>query len=334
MVGILILSVAIEMYTNIAPKTQHTTAYIFNMLTYFLSPIIAYLWTLYVYMVVNTQKPKLKIFAIFTSMPIVLNTFLILTNPITHVYFRLSNDMVFSRGPFYFILLSVCLTYIAGSLYLSLKYRYVKSTFTTRNLVLFSLLPIVGALLQTIFYGSFFLYIWVTVGALIIYLNIQNNVLDNDFLTAALNRRALQNRLSDKIESRSDGDFCAMMIDIDKFKSINDTYGHLAGDEALKKSVMILKKVFPRKSYIGRYGGDEFVILCDEVYDLIALNKRLKKELDSFNKSSKQYTLSFSVGYSVYDKASNMSDDDFLDILDSKMYETKNKKNLKRRSND
>lgn len=79
-----------------------------------------------------------------------------------------------------------------------------------------------------------------------------------DPLTELLNRRALQNAVEEELKKKATGYF--IFIDIDNFKTYNDTYGHNNGDLCLKHCARIMKKCFPEDSVLGRYGGDEFVV--------------------------------------------------------------------------
>lgn len=79
-----------------------------------------------------------------------------------------------------------------------------------------------------------------------------------DPLTELLNRRALQNAVDEELKKKETGYF--IFIDIDNFKTYNDTYGHNNGDLCLKHCAHIMKKCFPENSILGRYGGDEFVV--------------------------------------------------------------------------
>lgn len=84
-----------------------------------------------------------------------------------------------------------------------------------------------------------------------------------DMLTGAYNRRRLDEeftRLQSRCERTGDN-FSMMLLDVDDFKSINDTHGHLAGDELLRNLTKIAQKSIRVEDYFARYGGDEFCIL-------------------------------------------------------------------------
>jgi two-component system, cell cycle response regulator len=87
-----------------------------------------------------------------------------------------------------------------------------------------------------------------------------------DFLTGWHNRRYLQQRLKEELSraQRRGGSIACLMIDIDKFKSINDGYGHLAGDSALKEIAARVEAQIRSMDTAARFGGDELAILLPE----------------------------------------------------------------------
>lgn len=87
-----------------------------------------------------------------------------------------------------------------------------------------------------------------------------------DPLTGLLNRRALQERLTSEIEraARYEHQLVLLMIDLDHFKEVNDTYGHLVGDEVLREIACVLTNEVRTVDIVGRYGGEEFVVVLPE----------------------------------------------------------------------
>jgi diguanylate cyclase (GGDEF)-like protein/PAS domain S-box-containing protein len=100
---------------------------------------------------------------------------------------------------------------------------------------------------------------------------------NTDFLTGLNNRRSLFDHLS-AIEGGSK--ISLIMMDLDHFKSVNDTYGHAAGDDALVITSRVLEKCFP-DGFIARLGGDEFLAALVGEYDLSQVEARTQQLLDS-----------------------------------------------------
>ena len=106
-----------------------------------------------------------------------------------------------------------------------------------------------------------------------------------DGLTGLFSRGAFDNRLNESLKTfREKGNsFALILFDVDKFKSINDTLGHVAGDKVLKKVAECLEETFRKDDFIARYGGDEFVVLIEEFEAQKACER-----ISSFNKNLKK----------------------------------------------
>jgi len=87
-----------------------------------------------------------------------------------------------------------------------------------------------------------------------------------DPLTGVYNRRYLETRCHEEVASarRHQRPLACMFLDIDRFKRINDTLGHLAGDEVLRNVARLIKSQLRSEDVIARYGGEEFVVLCPQ----------------------------------------------------------------------
>jgi len=161
----------------------------------------------------------------------------------------------------------------------------------------------------------------------IIYFNIQNHTMSIDYLTGAFNRKNLDGYLLAKINGASaEQTFSAIMLDLNDFKMINDTFGHNVGDIILKDTVKILGGIVRRNDFVSRFGGDEFILILDtSSYDeLLLMVSRIEDAIMRYNDvNTIQYKLSVCMGYDVYDYKSGMEASEFLEHIDSLMYQQK-----------
>jgi diguanylate cyclase (GGDEF)-like protein len=124
-----------------------------------------------------------------------------------------------------------------------------------------------------------------------------------DGLTGLDNRRHLNERIDEMFQhaQRLNEPFSLVMCDLDKFKSVNDTYGHQAGDEVLKQLARILKDEAREIDRVGRYGGEEFMLLLPgTVLDAaVTFAERVRKRIEghtfTFDGGTLQRTASFGV---------------------------------------
>ena len=140
-------------------------------------------------------------------------------------------------------------------------------------------------------------------------LSFQANV---DGLTGILNRRELMQQCEKEIEVsyKSDVPLGVILIDLDHFKKINDTYGHVVGDEVLKSVVTCLRSGLRSIDILGRYGGEEFLILLPgvDVNNLFIVAERLRKGIQDhdFLIDGIKVKLTASFGIHIYEP--NMAD--------------------------
>ena len=145
-----------------------------------------------------------------------------------------------------------------------------------------------------------------------------------DILTNLWNRRTLEGRLKEEW-LRSKRRSCKMsliLLDIDHFKKINDTFGHSIGDSVLKKISQLLRSNLRKTDFIGRWGGEEFIVICAETDETIVW-----KVAEKLRKSVKNHDfklglpVSISLGTATFD--SEDSADEILKRADMNMYRAK-----------
>ena len=106
-----------------------------------------------------------------------------------------------------------------------------------------------------------------------------------DSLTGIYNRYGFDELAEQMITKNPEAKFVAVLLDIDEFKFVNDIYGHVCGDNALKSLADSMKAFFPSGALLGRNGGDEFVILLkDYSYDDV------KEKLQQFTMAPKTFS--------------------------------------------
>jgi diguanylate cyclase (GGDEF)-like protein/PAS domain S-box-containing protein len=151
-----------------------------------------------------------------------------------------------------------------------------------------------------------------------------------DPLTGLFNRRGFlalaEQQL--KIAERTQTRLLLLFADLDGLKRINDTMGHLKGDEAIVEVAAILKDTFRKSDIIARMGGDEFVVLgvsAAETTDI--LKNRLQNLIDTHNtRKNRDYEISLSVGIAYKEPGQPSSIDTLISEADALMYEEKNLK--------
>jgi len=156
---------------------------------------------------------------------------------------------------------------------------------------------------------------------------VRNHLIDS--LTQVYNRNYIT-KYSSKIFKRAkhkNEHICIMLIDIDNFKKVNDTYGHLKGDEILKFLANTIKMSVRETDSVIRWGGDEFVLFIydvEETAEVCPMQNRLINNLNMLSDST-EFDISFSLGRSVFSvDGDNL--DDLISVADKRMYHIKKEK--------
>jgi len=131
-----------------------------------------------------------------------------------------------------------------------------------------------------------------------------------DHLTKLFNRKVIMEILMHEISNakRNNLDLAILLIDLDHFKKINDNFGHEAGDKILENAAMLLKNNIRDSEFVGRIGGEEFLIVCPCVNNINALqlSNKLNKVFQQNNTSSPEYP-TISIGIGIFEGNDNNS---------------------------
>lgn len=149
-----------------------------------------------------------------------------------------------------------------------------------------------------------------------------------DFLTGVFNRQAFMYKINEilKLSKRYNQKVSIIYFDINKFKQVNDSYGHLIGDEVLKFFTKNIKSSIRESDLFGRIGGDEFILALPNTGKdgiKIIIDKIFEKFNESFEYNGIKIKVKFSYGYSIYPDDSD-DIDKLIEIADKRMYENKN----------
>ena len=151
-----------------------------------------------------------------------------------------------------------------------------------------------------------------------------------DPLTAIANRRAFDLRIETEVQrARESGtSLCLVMADIDHFKRVNDTYGHLVGDAVLKIFASLIAKNIKGQDMVARYGGEEFAVLLPQTeiisaYNLMVKIKQRFEKTELLIRESRQKIGTVTASFGVCLLKPDMTGRDLLERADEKLYEAK-----------
>ena len=160
----------------------------------------------------------------------------------------------------------------------------------------------------------------------------QNQLLETlsvtDSLTGLFNRKKLDDILADQFARfrRTQRPFAVLMLDIDNFKALNDTYGHLAGDQVLSNLAAILLRSVRNVDFVARYGGEEFVVVLVETRSEAALQiaERIRSLVETPRLAATNELISVTVSLGVAESHPDDSrPEDVLARADRAMYDAK-----------
>lgn len=252
--------------------------------------------------------------------------------PISYV---ITEANVYERRPFSYFYYVVILYYCLTAMYVTHKYKKESGAKPFLNIMFFLMPILIGAGLQFAFYGLSLAWLSAAIGLTGLYMMQQNELAFIDALVDTYNRQYM-NHVTTAWINRGNT-FAGIMIDVDRFKDINDNYGHSEGDRALKDVTDILKAARVENELVFRFAGDEFIVLklTDRENGLDRYVENLRQGIAAFNgeaktddsnqtstakRGNRPYSLQLSYGSSFYTGGDL---DLFLKEMDNKMYAMK-----------
>ena len=295
-----------------------------NTYLYFSNVIGPFLFCMYVDLNLYHDRTRIRRIYRKLSIPVSALILSLIVNLFVGIYFRVDENNIYHRQPLNFIIyiyLMLCAVY---GLFLYFRYKFTAREASFFPIYMYLTPMVAGILLQKIFYGISLMTLGDAIGIVALYISLQNEKTYKDGLTGLYNRLYLTHELF-VIKNAPNPKYYGIMIDMNFFKKINDTYGHAAGDQALVDMASLMKKRFSGLGKCFRYAGDEFVVLVksNNEAEILEIVNGLSADAEAFNEiADRPYKLSFSKGYGRFEKETD-NEDSFLRKIDNAMYEDK-----------
>lgn len=313
---------------GIVPRNLFTVV-LANFSNYLLMAAITYAWLEYVMTLESSRQRPRPVSRRFMILPFVLATIALI---LTYLFARdtLIDEALNVKPLYYAFLVTVPIIYIiAVVLFTVRRARHEENPEIRRRHLFvgfFPLIVIIGGLFQVMVLPNTPIFCYAsTVLMLIFYIQSMETQISLDPLTGLNNRGQLYKYISQKSNLHIEGrKTYAVMIDVNDFKMINDTYGHAEGDRALVIIADALKNTTKHTGmpvFVSRYGGDEFILIAhpareEELQEMI---HAFRNEIESeFMKEETPYMISVGIGYDELKEGESFQD--CMERADEKLY--------------
>lgn len=297
-----------------------------NSTLFITNSIFSFLWTVYVDYKLFGKLERLRKIYPFVAIPAMFVCLLAVLNIFFDILFTVTPENVYVRTPMVIISYLVTYGYLMLGAVMVFIYRRKVGKYLFMPVIVFLVPIFIGSLIQLLYYGIALIWVTVSFGLVSLYINLQNEASMLDSLTKLYNREYLTRFLNYTMQKPVTFKKTAgIMMDINAFKEINDTYGHSEGDHALQIVGQCLLNISDEDCFAVRYGGDEFIVICS-VRSQEQLEQVAEKIHSHIEQQNRQYTLpyqlSLSMGSTLFDPAAD-NIDSFLQRMDQRMYENK-----------
>lgn len=251
----------------------------------------------------------------------------IVVNLFVPVIYYVDENSVYQREALFWLFTGIVCIFLLDGVIVYIYNKIRGGIFKFFPVVQFVVPVMCGIVLQGMVYGVSVVWPSVVISVASLLNSLQTEYLFTDSLTGLYNRAYLK-ELGHAIDKKGPaGSTAALLLDINKFKSINDQFGHAEGDIALIKVAEILKKTVGALGSVVRYAGDEFIILLNtkQAEIIEGCIQSIHRQFDEENKKSgKKYDLTMSIGFSpISDKTPTLND--MINEADRLMYIEKKK---------
>ena len=301
-------------------------------LYFFATVLMCFFWFLYFEYLRDSDLVKTPAKIKVASVVVWLLGIILVANVFGGFLFYVDDAGSYNRGPLFILTYVFAYTYVMVAFVHTLFTWFKNTEYTKRKLLillmLFPIAPGVAGILQFIYPRMPVACGVLALATLLLYLNWTDELISLDPLTGLNNRNQMMHYYQQWAKNHSEeSTLYLLMIDANKFKSINDNYGHIQGDKALKNIADALRlgcKELPKRANISRYGGDEFAIMFESNgrEECEKLKARIKEKLSEINMRTKvPFELTVSIG--IASSSGSLSLKQLIDNADEDMYEEK-----------
>ncbi len=307
------------------PRTRFFIV-LFNFINYVFLALIGYSWFMYMAASEGMLLNKKRKFGTIVMIPAIVSVFFITAAYIIDPLFWIDKDGNLN-DLYYPLMVTVPTLYVFTSSAISFnnaeKTDVKEDKKLYRLIAVYPLSIVVFGLLQTFALNSPLFCFGCTLMMLFFYIKSLQMLVSVDSLTK-LNNRGQIDRYMERIRYNENEPCCVCMIDIDKFKEINDRYGHSEGDRAITTVAEALRSTAEKAEvpvFIGRYGGDEFTMIVRSVEDDAAMDRLIElfRDMLAEKAADLHYKLEASVGYDFL-KSTDDTVEACLKRADEKLY--------------
>lgn len=305
---------------------------IFSVGYFIMNPVCCLFWLNYNDFTLFQDKNRLKKRQPFYMIPPAINAVLTVLSPWTGWIFYIDDHNHYTRGSIFLAMPILSFLCVGFAYYITIRNTHLRNDYQRRSIyrymIMFPLVPLAGSFVQCFFFGLPLIWEFVALSLLFVFMNVLNGQIYTDTLTGVYNRQFIDYFFHDLSKScEGSRELFALLIDVDDFKRINDSYGHLIGDQALIQLAAVLEqRAKKHNDIIVRLGGDEFM-----VFGTRKQKEQIDKEsgiiqgrLEEFNLKKKlPFPIHVSIGCGEWGACESHTVNELIRMADTSMYDQK-----------